>query len=293
MHGVQAQAVQVELVEPVERVVHDEGPRDLAARRVEVEGVAPRSLAVAAEERRGVAGKIVALRPEVVVDHVEKDGEPSGVTGFDERLEILRLSICGVRGERQHSVIPPAPAAREIRHGHELHRGDAEGDQMVEPVRHSREGAFPGEGSHVELVEDETFGGDAVPLRIGPGVIVRIDHLARPVDVERLIARRGVGHEELAVDAERVSRAGGGIPRHPLRPARGVSGHGEALLPVGEPELDTLGGGGPQPEARGAVVARLRAERHAVASPYRGLPGHDLTVGRRRRRTTSERPSSG
>jgi hypothetical protein len=106
MHGVQAQAVQVELVEPVERVVHDEGPRDLAARRVEVEGVAPRSLAVAAEERRGVPRKIVALRPEVVVDHVEKDGEPSGVTGFDERLEILRLSICGVRGERSTPSYP-------------------------------------------------------------------------------------------------------------------------------------------------------------------------------------------
>ena len=164
---------------------------------------------------------------------------------------------------------------------------------MVEPLRHRREGSLPGERSHVKLVEDETLGGDAVPLRVGPGIVVRIDHLARPVDVERLIARRRVGHEELAVDPERVPRARRGIPRHPLRPPRRVPRHGEALLPVGEPELHALGGGGPQPEARGAVVARLRAERHAVASPYRGLPGHDLTVGRRRRRTASERPSSG
>ena len=112
MHGVQAQAVQVELVEPVERVVHDEGPRDLAARRVEVEGVAPRSLAVAAEERRGVPRKIVALRPEVVVDHVEKDGEPSGVTGLDERLEILRLSVRRRRGRKAAPRHTPSPSDR-------------------------------------------------------------------------------------------------------------------------------------------------------------------------------------
>ena len=293
MHGVEAEAVQVELLEPVQRVVHDEGPRDLAARSVEVEGVAPRGLAVEAEERRGIPMEVVALGSEVVIDHVEKDGEPPGVTGFDERLEVLGLSIRGVRGERQHPVISPAPAAGKVRHGHELDRGDPEGDQVVEPVRHRGEGAFPRERSHVKLVEDEALGGDAVPLRIGPGVVVRIDHLARPVDVERLIARPGVGHEELAVDPEGVARAGRGVPRHSFRPPRGVPRHGEALLPVGEPELHALGGGSPQPEARGAIVARLRAERHAVAAPLRGLSAHDLTMGRRRRRTTSERPSRG
>ncbi len=188
VHGVEAQAVQVILVEPVQRVVHDERPRDLAPGLVEVEGVPPRRLVRPAEERRRVAVQVVSLGPEVVVDDVEKDREASGVTGFHQPLERLGPSVAGVRRERQDAVVAPSPATGEVRHGHQLDRRRPERDEVVEAPGHSREGAFGGERPDVELVEDEALRGNAVPLRIGPGMLRRIDDLAGAVHIVGLEA---------------------------------------------------------------------------------------------------------
>src|SRR5260370_37456857 len=78
VHRVQSEAVEVKLLEPVECIVHDEGPRDLAAGPVEVDGVSPGRLAVATEESRSIAMQVISLRAEVVVDDVEEDGQASG-----------------------------------------------------------------------------------------------------------------------------------------------------------------------------------------------------------------------
>ncbi len=59
---VEAQAVQVELLEPVERVVDHEGADDLGARPVVVDAVAPERAVVRSEEGGGVAVEVVALR---------------------------------------------------------------------------------------------------------------------------------------------------------------------------------------------------------------------------------------
>src|SRR5262250_1713900 len=293
MHGVQPQPVEMKLLQPVQRVVDDEGADHLAIRAVEVEGVAPRCLVLAGEKGGGVAMEIVPLGTEVVVHHVEEYGEAAGVAGLDERLQLPRPSVGRMGSEGQHAVVAPSPASGEVGNGHQLHRGHPEGDQVVEPLRQPREGALGAEGADVQLVEDEPLGRDAAPLAVGPGVLERIDDLARAVHIQGLIARSGVRHEQLGVDAKGVPRSRGRIARHPLRPARRVLRHGEPLSPIGEPELDLLRGGRPEPEACGAVVTRLRTEGHAMCSSPRRLPAHRFARGRRSRRRASDRASSG
>src|SRR5215471_21539771 len=216
------------------------------------------------------------------------------MAGFDESLQLPRPSVGRMRSEGQHAVVAPSPAPGKVGDGHQLHRGHPEGDQVVEPLRQPREGALGAEGADVQLVEDEPLGRDAAPLAVGPGVLERIDDLARAVHIQGLIARSGVRHEQLGVDAERVPRSRRRIARYPLRPARGIPRHGEPLSPIGKPELDTARGGRPEAEPGGAaVVASLRSEGHGMRAPDRGLPAHRFALGRLSRSTASDRPSSG
>ena len=103
----------------------------------------------------------------------------------------------------------------------------------------------------------------------------------------------GTEYEKLAVDPERVPRARGRVPRHPLGPAGRITPHRESPLPVGEPELDAARGRSPETEARGAVVACLGAERHPVRAPYCGPSPQAGVLGLRSRSTASERASRG
>ena len=164
---------------------------------------------------------------------------------------------------------------------------------MVESVGEAGEGAFGAERPDVDLVEDETLGGQTAPVAIGPGIVEGADDLAGPVDVVRLEAGGGIGHEQVAVDPERVAGARRRVARHPLRPSGGIARHGESLFAVGEPELDTACRGRPQAEARGAVVPRLGPEWHPMRAPQRDLRAHVRAPGRRSRRTARERASRG
>src|SRR5439155_15970056 len=152
-----------------------------------------------------VAVQVVPLGTEMVVDDVEEDGEPAGVTGFHERLEGLRPPVAALRREGENAIIAPPATSGEIRHGHELHGRHSERDEVVESVGEAGEGAFGAERPDVDLVEDETLGGQTAPVAIGPGIVEGADDLAGPVDVVRLEAGGGIGHEQVAVDPERVA----------------------------------------------------------------------------------------
>src|SRR5262249_60231765 len=118
MHGVQAQAIEVELLEPVHRIVDDEGAGHLAARTVEVDGVTPGRLVLAGEEGGSVAVEIVPLGPEMVVDDVEEYGEAAGVAGLDQSLQLLRTPVGRVGGKEHDTAVAPPPPAGRRAHGH-------------------------------------------------------------------------------------------------------------------------------------------------------------------------------
>jgi hypothetical protein len=154
VHGIQAQAVEVEFLDPVERVVNEEVAHRAAMLAVEVDRGAPRRLVRLVEELRRVALEVVALGAEVVVDHVEQHHDAARVRFVHEPLEILRRSIGRVGRERQHAVVTPVARAGKVRHGHDLERRHARAREVVELADGRGEGALGREGADVQLVDD-------------------------------------------------------------------------------------------------------------------------------------------
>ena len=83
MHRVEAQAIDMILFDPVERIVDEEiAYRPHAA--VEIDRRTPGCAVPIGEELRRVEMQIVAVRPEVIVDHVEKHHQAASVGGVDQ-----------------------------------------------------------------------------------------------------------------------------------------------------------------------------------------------------------------
>ena len=85
MDGVETESVHVELREPLDGILDEEAHDFVALRPVEVEAQAPGSPVAIAEIWAKIT-EIVSFRPQVVVDHVEHDGDLALVTGVDEPL---------------------------------------------------------------------------------------------------------------------------------------------------------------------------------------------------------------
>ena len=93
---------------------------------VQVYQVAPR--VVPGLEIRTKALQIVAGRAQMVVNHVEHDGQASAVTGINEPFETIGSAIRLVHGIPKHAVIAPVPFAVEIVDWQYLHVGHTQLD---------------------------------------------------------------------------------------------------------------------------------------------------------------------
>ncbi len=90
MHRIQAQAVETVLQQPHQGVVDEEVAHFPAA---EIDGRAPGRLAVVTEEVLGIAAEKIAVRAEVVVDHVEDHHQAMAVGAVDQVLEVFGRAI--------------------------------------------------------------------------------------------------------------------------------------------------------------------------------------------------------
>ncbi len=71
------------------------------------------------------APQVKVARPQVVIDHVEDDGDAMTVSRFDELLEAQHAAVIRLHGEWQRQVIAPGAAAGELHRRHDLHGVDA------------------------------------------------------------------------------------------------------------------------------------------------------------------------
>jgi hypothetical protein len=123
--GVEAEPVDVVLVEPHQGVVDDE-PADVGAAVVRA-GVAPRGrgppVLVEVDPAQAVLAPPVELPqvevrgPEVVVDEVEDDGDAMAVGLAHERLEGVGAAIHRLDGEDVSRVVAPRVVAGELMTG--------------------------------------------------------------------------------------------------------------------------------------------------------------------------------
>ena len=150
VHGVEAQAVDVEVAQPHQRVVDHVAAHRLGQRAVEVDRGTPD---VAAREVGAEAVEVGAGRAEVVVDDVQHHAHPAQVAGVDEPLERVRAAV--VLGDRvpADAVVAPVAGAVDGVDGQHLDQVDAQLGQVVEAPDRGVERARLGERADVQLVE--------------------------------------------------------------------------------------------------------------------------------------------
>ncbi len=192
VHRVDAQAVEVELGEPVERVVDVEVAHRAAALRIEIDRRPPGRDMRRIEERRRVGVQVVAFRAEVVVDDVEQHHQAARVRGVDEALHVVRRAVGRFGREQQHAVVAPAARAGEVGHRHQLDGRDAERDEVIETLDRGRERSFRREGAHVELVHHRLVPRPAAPLAVLP-LVRATDRPRRWAHARRRDSQRDAG----------------------------------------------------------------------------------------------------
>ena len=203
MHRVQAQAVEAVFQQPHQRVVDEEVPH-LAP--PEVDGRAPRGVLVFAEEALGVAMQVIAVRAEVVVDHVENHRQAMAVGGVDQVFELFGSAVGGLGRVGQNPVVAPIAITGELRQRHQFDRGDAQIDEARQVLLDFTETA---ERTDVQFVDHRLVPWPAQPGAVLPLIGEGIDHHAVAVDIAGLRAGGRVGHLQLAVDVVAVTRTGG------------------------------------------------------------------------------------
>ncbi len=152
--GVEAQRVDVEVLEPLARVGQEVRSHVVGERAVQVDRRTP-GRAVAVGEVGSEPVEDIAFGPEVVVDDVQHDGEVASVALVHELLQAtLDPPYESLHGKREDPVVAPVTAAGELRDRHDLDRRHAEFDQVVECGHRPCEGALLGERPDVQFVED-------------------------------------------------------------------------------------------------------------------------------------------
>ena len=189
--GIHPEAINVELLQPHPDVVQDVVAHRVAAMPVIVDGRAPRGL-VAIVEVAAEFAQIIPLRAEVVVDHIQEDGEAFGVAGVYEPLKAVRPAVAVLSRIGEHAVISPVAGARELADRHDLDGGDAQIAELAQPRDDRLECPFRSESADVQLVEDEIFSTQPLPIAVAPGEPPR-DHDRRgTLDTLGLPERAGV-----------------------------------------------------------------------------------------------------
>ncbi|MNQ52378.1 hypothetical protein D3C85_663910 [compost metagenome] len=201
VHGVQAQPVHAVVLQPHQRVFDEEVAHRLTTK---IDGRAPGRLPVGAEELAGIVTEVVALRTEVVVDHVHQHHQAQLVGAVHQAAQLVRRAIGRFRGERQHAVVAPVALAGEFPQGHQLHGGHA---QLAQGRQAGFDLGEAAEQADVQFVDHRFMPGAAVPAGRAPGVTGRVRDDAEAVDIADLLARGGVGHPQLAVHQEAIAGA--------------------------------------------------------------------------------------
>jgi hypothetical protein len=152
-----------ELGNPVERVIHQITPDFTAIGAVEVPSFTPEGPVPVGKVGTELL-EIVALRTEMVVDHIEHDGESFLVACINQSAETGGPAIGALRRVQRCPVVSPITASGELRHRHDLDGGDAQLAELGQVLDDSFEGAHWCKGADVQLVENQLGGRDALPV---------------------------------------------------------------------------------------------------------------------------------
>jgi len=213
------------------------------------------------EEGRGVVMQIVAVRAEVVVDHVKQYHQAAFVSSRDKALEVFRTTVGGIRREGQNAVITPVAPSREIGNRHEFQGGYAKFREIVQPFDGARKTACRGETADVEFIDHRFLPGAALPSIFGPLEGGRVNHFGRTMYVIGIKARDRVGNQQPVGQPELVTAAGASRRQRQLEPARTRRHHGHFARLV-EAQGHRIDARSPQAKTDATALDRFGAKRH-------------------------------
>lgn len=178
LHGVESQAVDVKVGDPLASRIEEESPHRFAVATVVVHGLTPRRV-ITTREVRPEAARVISLGTEMVVDHVEQHAEALLMSRIDELLQPVRTAVGVLHGVWMHAVVAPIARAGELHHGHEFDRRHAELCKLRQSLRGRGEGPFRRERADVQFVNRQIFATQAGPGLVGPRKLFWIEHRRR------------------------------------------------------------------------------------------------------------------
>ena len=170
LDGVDTQAIQMELFDPVDRVLHEEVSDRTRPRAVEIEGTPP--LAVAIGKEVLAVGTVVVAVTRVVVDDIPDEADAKLVLLVDEGAHVVRRPVGCERRKRQGRVVTPPESPTKGADGHDLQHRDAQVAQPGQPRGGRQPGTFSGKGADMHFVENFVAALHPVPGVVGPAECV-------------------------------------------------------------------------------------------------------------------------
>ncbi|MNV28690.1 hypothetical protein D3C71_1198900 [compost metagenome] len=121
----------------------------------------------------------------------------------DHMLELFGRTIGRLGRVGQHPVVTPIALAGELRHGHQLDRGNTQFNEARQMLLDSLKAA---ERTDMQLVDHRFVPRSPQPGAVLPLVGERIDHQTGLVDAPGLRTRGRVRHIQFTVDVVAISR---------------------------------------------------------------------------------------
>src|SRR5215510_171474 len=133
VHGIDAQSVEVIILEPHQCIVEKKSAHFVATSSVKIHGSTPRGC-IALGEIGTKAGEVVSRGAQVVVDNIQNRSQPPSMASVHQTLEMIRFPVSVMRGVKVDAVVAPIAIPGKFSDGHQLDMCDAEVSQVIEPV---------------------------------------------------------------------------------------------------------------------------------------------------------------
>src|SRR5262249_1799247 len=117
MDRIQAQAIDVIVLDPHADIVQYKGPHCIATPLFVIDRLPPRRLITVCEVRPKFL-EIIALWTQVIIDDVKKESQLCCMTGVDEALQAMRAPVAIVWRVGMDTIVAPVACARKLGHRH-------------------------------------------------------------------------------------------------------------------------------------------------------------------------------